>query len=156
MTEATSAKKVGYMMKDGTIFAGISPHTKQPMYAAPADAPVKMDFITAAKYAKKLKIGGKKGFRVPTKKELQVLFDNRKEGALKGTFNLTSFQSGWLLLVVHTETISVRTACASATAERSTSAKERTRPSAACVETITKRAAVGVPYQDNGRSMEVL
>ncbi len=90
MTEATSAKKVGYMMKDGTIFAGISPHTKQPMYAAPADAPVKMDFITAAKYAKKLKIGGKKGFRVPTKKELQVLFDNRKEGALKGTFNLTS------------------------------------------------------------------
>ncbi len=47
-----------------------------------------MDFNTAANYAKNLEFGGKKDFRVPSKEELNVLFENREKGALKGTFNL--------------------------------------------------------------------
>ena len=80
--------EVGDEMPDGTIYAGISPDTNQPIYAAPADAPMSMDFNAAAKYATGLEVGGKKGFRVPSKAELNVLFQNREKGALKGTFNL--------------------------------------------------------------------
>ena len=66
------------------------------MYAAPADASKSMTFNQAAKYAKNLKVGGKKGFHVPSEAELKVLFDNRKKGGLKGTFNLTGVnRSGW-------------------------------------------------------------
>ena len=94
--EAIANAQVGDKMADGTIFAGISPDTNQPMYAAPADAPLGMDFNAAAKYAEGLEVGGKKGFRIPTKAELNVLFQNREKGALKGTFNLTgSDTAGW-------------------------------------------------------------
>ena len=87
--------EIGDVMKDGTIYAGISPTTKQPMYAAPTDAPLTMEFNDAAEYASTLEIGGKQDFRVPDKEELNVLFKNRKKGAPKGTFNLTgSFDGG--------------------------------------------------------------
>jgi len=88
--------KIGTTIKDGTIFAGISPDTGKYMYAAPADAGVSMPFKQAARYAKNLTVGGKKGFHVPTRGELKVLFDNRSKGGLKGTFNLTgSDLAGW-------------------------------------------------------------
>lgn len=98
--------EIGDVMKDGTIYAGISPETGKPMYAAPTDAPVRMDIEDAEKYAKKLEVGDKKDFRVPSKGELNVLFQNKEKGALKGTFNTvassdtssywstTRFQSG--------------------------------------------------------------
>ena len=89
ISAAKAALEIGDKMADGTIYAGISPDTKRPMYAAPADAPRNMTFNKAEKYAKNLEVGGKKGFRVPTKAELDVLFQNREKGALKGTFNLT-------------------------------------------------------------------
>lgn len=93
---AKDALEIGDKMADGTIYAGISPDTNQPMYAAPADAPMSMDFNAAAKYAKNFEVDGKKGFRVPSKAELDVLFQNREKGALKGTFNLTgSDPAGW-------------------------------------------------------------
>lgn len=38
-----SAKKIGDVMKDGTIYAGISPDTGKEMYAAPVDAPQEHD-----------------------------------------------------------------------------------------------------------------
>ena len=81
--------QIGDKMKDGTIFAGISPDTKQPMYAASADSDFRMDFNLAVKYAKDLEVGDKKDFRIPSKAELNVLFQNSEKGALKGTFNLT-------------------------------------------------------------------
>ncbi len=84
---------IGDTMPDGTIFAGISPTTGKKMFAAPEDAPMGTTFNQAIKYAKSLQISGKKGFRVPTKEELNVLFQNREKGALKGTFN--SAGSGW-------------------------------------------------------------
>jgi hypothetical protein len=95
LTAANDTLKVGDKMEDGTIYAGISPDTGKKMYAAPADAP-RMDFNKAAKYAKDLEVGGKKGFRVPSKAELNVLYQNKDKGALKGTFNLTgSDPAGW-------------------------------------------------------------
>ena len=89
-TPTSTILEIGNRMPDGTIYAGISPDTKQPMYAAPADAPMSMDFNEAAEYAKGLEVGGKKDFRVPSLNELNVLFQSRDKGALKGTFNLTS------------------------------------------------------------------
>jgi len=88
--------KIGDRMEDGTIFAGISPDTYKPMYAAPADASLSLSFYKAAQYASELEVGGKKGFRVPTENELNVLFQNKEKGALAGTFNLTgSSPAGW-------------------------------------------------------------
>jgi hypothetical protein len=89
---------IGDIMKDGTIYAGDSPSTHLPIYAAPADAPTCMAFGKAEKYAKGLSVGGKKDFHLPDKEELQVLFDNRDKGALKRTLNVTgSDTAGWYL-----------------------------------------------------------
>lgn len=84
---ALEPPQIGDAMKDGTIYAGVSPDTGKRMYAAPADAPIAMDFNAAAQYAKNLQVGNKKDFRVPTKNELNVLFENKEKGALKGSFN---------------------------------------------------------------------
>jgi hypothetical protein len=94
---ATGAEpKIGAVMPDGTIFAGISPDTSKPMYATPADAPLTMKFNEAAAYAKKLnaeKYLGHDDWRVPTKDELNVLFNNR---AAVGGFNVHgSDAAGW-------------------------------------------------------------
>jgi hypothetical protein len=87
---------VGDKMPDGTIFAGISPDTNKPMYVTAEDATMSMDFNAAAKYAKKLKAHGHNDWRVPSKAELNVLFQNREKGALKGALNLTgSLPDGW-------------------------------------------------------------
>jgi Protein of unknown function (DUF1566) len=86
----------GDEMPDGTIYAGVSPDTGKPMYATPADAPTTFTFKKAAQYAKNLDAHGHKDFRVPTKNELNVLYQNRDKGKLKGTFNETgSYPAGW-------------------------------------------------------------
>jgi hypothetical protein len=83
----------GDKMPDGTVFAGISPDTNEPMYAMPADASLTMTFNEAQKYAAQLDAYGHKDWRLPTKAELNVLFNNR---AAIGGFNLTgSFPAGW-------------------------------------------------------------
>jgi Protein of unknown function (DUF1566) len=85
--------QVGDKMPDGTVFAGISPDTKKPMYATPADAPLTMTFNEARKYAKKLDAHGHNDWRVPSKAELNELFNNR---AAIGGFNVTgSYPAGW-------------------------------------------------------------
>lgn len=73
----------GARMSDGTIYAGISPDTNKPMYAMPADAPLTMTFNEAADYAKKLnreKYLGHDDWHVPTKAELNLLFNSRAAG----------------------------------------------------------------------------
>jgi hypothetical protein len=87
---AKAALEVGDRMEDGTIFAGISPNTGKQMFALAADASLTMTFNKAKEYAAEAADAkGNKSFRVPTKEELNVLFQNREKGALKGTFNLT-------------------------------------------------------------------
>jgi hypothetical protein len=85
--------KPGDRMADGTVYAGISPDTGKAMYATPADAPLTYTFNQAQKYAAKLEAHGHQDWRVPTKKELDVLFNNR---AAIGGFNVTgSDPAGW-------------------------------------------------------------
>lgn len=90
--EAVENAEIGDRMPDGTIYAGISPDTNRPMYAFPFDASLSMTFNAAAQYPQVCIAGDKKDFRVPTIDELNVLFQNRDKGALKGTFNLTGEQ----------------------------------------------------------------
>jgi hypothetical protein len=83
----------GDKMPDGTVFAGISPDTNKPMYATPADAPLMMKFNQAKEHADKLDAHGHQDWRVPTKAELNVLFNNR---AAIGGFDVTGpGPAGW-------------------------------------------------------------
>ena len=85
--------KIGDKMPDGTVFAGISPDTNKPMYATSADASLTMKFNEAQEYAAKLDAHGHKDWRVPTKAELNVLFNNR---AAIGGLNISgSYPAGW-------------------------------------------------------------
>jgi hypothetical protein len=85
--------KIGDKMPDGTVLAGFSPDTNKPMYATPADASLTMTFNEAQEFAAKLDAHGHKDWRVPTKAEMNVLFNNR---AAIGGFNESgSFPTGW-------------------------------------------------------------
>jgi hypothetical protein len=93
---AVVAPKPGDRMADGTVFAGISPDTGKPMYATPKDAPLTMKWKQAMEYAGKLDAHGHKDWRVPTKRDLKVLFQNRDMGKLRRTFNETGYHpAGW-------------------------------------------------------------
>jgi len=93
MTQPSAEPKIGDKMPDGTVFAGISPETNKPMYATPADASLTMTFNDAKGYAAQLDAHGHKDWRVPTKAELNVLFNNR---AAIGGFDVTgSYPAGW-------------------------------------------------------------
>jgi hypothetical protein len=83
----------GDKMPDGTVFAGISPETNKAMYVIPADAPLTMKFNQAKEYAAKLNAHGHQDWRMPTKAELNVLFNNR---AAIGGFDISgSYPAGW-------------------------------------------------------------
>jgi hypothetical protein len=85
--------EVGDTMPDGTVFAGISPDTGKEMFATAADAPLTYTFNEAKEYAARLDAHGRQDWRVPTKDELNVLFNNR---AAIGGFNVTgSYPAGW-------------------------------------------------------------
>lgn len=72
-----TAREVGDRMDDGTIYAGISPHTGKPLYVLPADAPLTMKWKAAMEYADSFEGHGhpKGAFRIPTQSELNVLFE---------------------------------------------------------------------------------
>jgi hypothetical protein len=77
---AKAEPQIGDRMADGTVFAGISPDTNKPMYVTPKDAPLTYTFNEAQKYAaglNKQKAHDHDDWRVPTKGELNVLFNNR-------------------------------------------------------------------------------
>jgi len=86
-------RAAGLRMPNGSIYAGISPDTGRPMFATPKDAPMIMTFGQAAKYAEELDAHGCNDWRVPTKAELNELFENRVP---IGRFDLTgSDPAGW-------------------------------------------------------------
>jgi hypothetical protein len=81
---------IGDEMEDGTIYAGISPDTHKPMFTTPWDEPVPVPFKEAATQAGALSMTnafGHHDWHVPSKNELNVLWENRDKGKLKGTFN---------------------------------------------------------------------
>ena len=79
-------------MADGTIFAGISPDTKTPMYTTPADAPLTYTFNRARQYAANLDAHSRHDWRVPTINELKVLFNNR--AAIGGFDEVGTYPAG--------------------------------------------------------------
>jgi hypothetical protein len=82
-----AARRIGDVMPDGTVFAGISPDTNEPMYATPADPALTFIFNEAKEYVQFLnmiKTLGHDDWRVPTKNELSTLFNHR---AAIGGFN---------------------------------------------------------------------
>src|SRR5262245_55448163 len=83
--------KLGDRMEDDTIYTGISPDTGRPMYTMPADGPLTMQWNKAMDYAAGLDAYGHRDWRVPSRKELNMLWHNREKGALKGTFNVTMY-----------------------------------------------------------------
>ena len=84
--------KVGDRMLDGTVYAGDSPDTGKPMYATPTDASL-MKWKEAMDYTATLNAYGHQDWRLPTKGELNVLFNNR---AAIGGFNVSgSTPAGW-------------------------------------------------------------
>lgn len=85
--------KIGTRMPDDTVYAGLSPDTGKPMYAMPKDAPLTGAFNEASRYASRLEAHGHKDWCVPTKAELNALFQNR---AAIGGFDMTgSYPAGW-------------------------------------------------------------
>jgi hypothetical protein len=73
----------------GWIYAGISETTHQPFYAAPKDSGV-------FRWKEAMAFAAKDGSRLPSKEELNQLYDAKDKGALKGTFNVTGSNSaGW-------------------------------------------------------------
>jgi len=94
----SATPQAGQEMDDGSICLGVSPETGKPFYAAEADESLTMKWKDAMKAAAKKNAHGHTDWRLPTKDELQVMFDNREKGALKGTFNQTGAgPEGWYL-----------------------------------------------------------
>jgi hypothetical protein len=101
MSTATTLDKPGTVMPDGTIYAGVSPDTGKPIYATPKDAVSsflcfpKRTFTLRQAFAQASAMDayGHQDWRVPTRAELNVLFQNR--GAI-GNFNTSgSTPAGW-------------------------------------------------------------
>jgi hypothetical protein len=73
----------------GWIYAGVSRSTHQPFYVAPKDSGV-------FQWKEAMAFAAKNGSRVPSREELDQVFEARNQGALKGTFNETgSNPAGW-------------------------------------------------------------
>jgi hypothetical protein len=83
-TPATSDPEIGDKMPDGSIYVGISSISNVPVYAMPADATLAMTFNEAMQYADKLNAHGHEDWRLPSRGELNVLFNHR---AAIGGFN---------------------------------------------------------------------
>jgi len=83
----------GDKMEDGTIFAGVSPDTGEYLFAMWKDAPRPLEWDLAKNHVEHLNINGHEDWRLPTKAELNVLFNNR---ANIGNFNESDDNfAGW-------------------------------------------------------------
>jgi hypothetical protein len=86
---------VGAFASDGSVYAGESPDTHKPLYATPTDAPDLVSWSDATKYCSGLQSFGHTDWRVPSKKELAVLYEDRKALALNDTFKESGDSAGW-------------------------------------------------------------
>jgi len=85
-----SELEAGTVMRDGSVYAGISPETGNMLFVMPADAPRLLDFNDTQSRVdamNKDKVLGHEDWRLPTEKELAVIFANKGKGNLTGTFN---------------------------------------------------------------------
>lgn len=90
---ASEPLEIGDKMPDGTIYAGISPNTGEPMYVTAADAFLTVEWKNAMDYAAELDAHGHQDWRLPSTGELNTLFNNR---AAIGGFDVTgSHPESW-------------------------------------------------------------
>ena len=91
--QRASGTKVGDRVPDGTIYAGTSPETDEGLYTTPGDAPRTYNWDSGSRYCTDLQAHGHHDWRVPTKGELNVLFQNRDA---IGGFNISgSYPAVW-------------------------------------------------------------
>ncbi len=76
-TARQEAPARGSVVQDGTVSAGKSPGTNRAMYTTREDAPGEYTWDGAMQYCAVLRASGHKDWRVPTREELEVLFNNR-------------------------------------------------------------------------------
>ena len=94
----------GEHMPDGTVYAGVSPDTNRPMYTTRRDVRSLLTFAAAKAHAENMNAHGHADWRVPTKIELAVLFNNRaaighfKEDASSATVLYWSSTSDFLFV----------------------------------------------------------
>ena len=98
---SSTLEKPGTVMPDGSVYAGVSPATGRPMYTTEGFAARLLFSDAAVIHASKIDAHGHKDWRVPTKAELSVLFENR---AAIGGFDTTgSTLEGWYWSSVNAE-----------------------------------------------------
>lgn len=68
---------IGHRLFDGTVYAGISPISGHPMFAAPQDSTGKFSFLHALQHAEKRNFLGYKDWRVPSVDEMEILYEHR-------------------------------------------------------------------------------
>ena len=91
--QRASGTKVGDRVPDGTIYAGTSPETDKALHTTPGDAPRAYNWDSGSRYCADLQAHGHHDWRVPTKDELNVLFQNRDA---IGGFNISgSYPAVW-------------------------------------------------------------
>ena len=91
--EEESGPTIGEVMPDGTVYAGISPDTGKPMFTTGADATATRTFNEAQEYTAKLDAHGHRDWRVPTRDELNEMYQNR--AAIGGFEESGSDPGGW-------------------------------------------------------------
>jgi hypothetical protein len=77
VAQQAARTKTGDRMPDGSVYAGVSPETGKAMYTTPKDAAGAYDWSSAGGYCADLQADGRHDWRVPSKGELNVLFQNR-------------------------------------------------------------------------------
>lgn len=79
---------IGDKLPDGTVYAGVSPDTGNPLYTTAQDSGRQLVWKKACEYAVMLDAQAYRDWRVPTQNELDVLYRGRN---LIGGFSMT----GW-------------------------------------------------------------
>ena len=93
VVQGSTTPKIGDKMPDGAIYAGISPDMHKPLYATPVTAIGHYDWNKGAEYCAALKTNGHPDWRLPTKDELNVLYNN---SAAIGGFDTSGLETfGW-------------------------------------------------------------
>jgi len=93
VVQGSTTPRIGDKMPDGAIYAGISPDRGEPMYTTPATAIGHYNWNKGAEYCAALKRNGHQDWRLPTKDELNVLYNNR---AAIGGFDTSGLETfGW-------------------------------------------------------------
>ena len=95
---SSSSSNIGQTMPDGSIYAGLSPDTGKPFYAAASDENSTMSFGKAFKGAGNKSEDTGESWRLPSYRELLMLYQNKDNGDLQGTFNNNVVpKEGWFM-----------------------------------------------------------